>query len=205
LITLPQAAAEKQRRKDEKRAVAAGSDSNDPEKSPIPEDLDVDEKDGQGFDGIMSLRAAAIPKNKDNSIAVKERIPAVPVFPGPSTLRDVVKKADVVLHVVDARDPIGGMSDALSEAAQGKLTVLLNKAGVYDRSAGVQTHMVLQTPCRENRSYSGSHTYGHHIRYCHSECHLLSCPPGHRLNRRTKMPSQCPRTILWALLVFGHV
>jgi nuclear GTP-binding protein len=140
LITLPQAAAEKQRRKDEKRAAAAGSDSNDPEKSPTPEDLDVDEKDGQGFDGIMSLRAAAIPKNKDNSIAVKERIPAVPVFPGPSTLRDVVKKADVVLHVVDARDPIGGMSDALAEAAQGKLTVLLNKAGVYDRSAGVQTH-----------------------------------------------------------------
>lgn len=137
LIILPQAAAEKQRRKEEKRAAAAGNDDNDPEKSPTPEVIDVDEKDGQGFDGIMSLRPAAIPKNKDNNNAVKERIPAIPIFPGPSTLREVVNKADVVLHVVDARDPAGSMSDALAEAAQGKLTVLLNKAGVYGMWAGI--------------------------------------------------------------------
>lgn len=151
LITLLQAAAEKQRRKEEKRAAATGNDGNDPEKSPTPEDIDVDEKDGQGFDGIMSLRPAAIPKNKDNSIAVKERIPAIPIFPGPSTLRDVVKKADVVLHVIDARDPAGGMSDALAEAAQGKLTVLLNKAGVYDRLTGFSnSHGAADTVPRES-------------------------------------------------------
>ncbi|KAH0839578.1 hypothetical protein J3R83DRAFT_494 [Lanmaoa asiatica] len=117
LISLSQAAAEKQRRKEEKRAVVAGHDSNVLEKSPTPEDIDVDEKDGQGFDGITSLRSAFIPKNKDNSNAVKERTPAIPVFPGPSTLREAVQKADVVLHVVDARDPAAGISDALAESS----------------------------------------------------------------------------------------
>lgn len=135
LNTLLQAAAEKQRRKEEKRAAVGGNDGNDLEKSPIPDDIDVDEDDGQGFDGIMSLRPAPTPKNKDSSDVVKERMPTVPVFPGPSTLREVIQKADVILHVVDARDPIAGMSDALAEAAQGKLTVLLNKAGKYDARA----------------------------------------------------------------------
>lgn len=129
LITFPQAAAERQRRKEEKLAAAAG---NDPEKTPTPKDINVDENGGQGFDGIMSLRPAPIPQNKGIKDVTKEGVSAIPVFPGPSTLRDVVQKADVVLHVVDARDPTAGMSDALSEAAQGKLTVLLNKAGVYD-------------------------------------------------------------------------
>lgn len=136
LIILQQAAAERQRRKEEKRVAAVGDDSNDPEKSPTPRDIDVEEKDGQGFDGIMSLRPAPIPKNKDNSNVVKERIPAIPVFPGPSTLLEVVQKADMVLHVVDARDPAAGISDALVEAAQGNLTVLLNKTGAYDMWTG---------------------------------------------------------------------
>ncbi|KAF8556278.1 hypothetical protein OG21DRAFT_1459608 [Imleria badia] len=138
-----QAAAERQRRKEEKRTAAAGNDSNDPEKSPTPEDIDVDEKDGQGFDGIMSLRPAFIPKNKDN--IAQERIPAIPVFAGPSTLRDVVQKADVVLHVVDARDPAAGMSDALAEEARGKLTVLLNKADTVPRESLVQWLAHLRT------------------------------------------------------------
>lgn len=136
---LLQAAAERQRRKEEKRAAAAaaGDDSNDPEERPTPEDIDVDEKDGQGFDGIMSLRPAPIAHSKEDNNAAKGQIPAIPVFPGPATLRDILQKADVVLHVVDARDPVACMSDALTEAAQGKLAVLLNKAGVYDMCAGV--------------------------------------------------------------------
>lgn len=151
LITLPQAAAERQRRKEEKRAGAAGDDSNDLEKSPTPADIDVDEKDGQGFDGIMSLRPAPIPKNKENNNVVKERIPVIPVFPGPSTLREVVQKADVVLHVVDARDPAAGISDALAEAAHDKLTVLLNKIGVYDMWTGFsESDGVIDTVPRES-------------------------------------------------------
>ena len=138
LITFPQAAAERQRRKEEKLAAAAG---NDPEKNPTPEDIDIDENGGQGFDGIMSLRPAPVPQNKGTNGAAKEGISAIPVSPGPCTLRDVVQKADVVLHVVDVRDPAAGMSDALSEAAQGKLTVLLNKAGVYDMWAGFSSSL----------------------------------------------------------------
>ena len=101
-----------------------------------PEDIDIDEPDGQGFDGVVSLRQALMPRSKDNSNVVKEQIPGIPVFPGPSTLREVVQKADVVLHVVDARDPAAGISDALAGAAQGKLIVLVNKAGVYDMWTG---------------------------------------------------------------------
>lgn len=151
LITLPQAAAERQRRKEEKRAAATDNDGNNPEKSPTPEDIDVDENDGQGFDGIMSLRPAPISKNKDSNNVVKEQIPTIPVFPGPSTLREVVQKADVVLHVVDARDPAAGMSDALADAAQGKLTVLLNKAGMYETWEGFShSHDVPDTVPRES-------------------------------------------------------
>ncbi|KAG8218300.1 hypothetical protein J3R82DRAFT_3914 [Butyriboletus roseoflavus] len=140
-----QAAAERQRRKEEKRAAVTGDESNDLEKSPTPEDIDVDEQDGQGFDGVMSLRPALIPKSKDNSNVVTERIPAVPVFPGPSTLRQVVQKADVVLHVVDARDPAAGISDALAEAAQGKLIVLVNKADTVPRESLEQWLVHLRT------------------------------------------------------------
>ncbi|KAN0097823.1 GNL3L/Grn1 putative GTPase domain containing protein [Tylopilus felleus] len=135
-----QAAAERQRRKEEKRAAAAaaGDDSNDPEERPTPEDIDVDEKDGQGFDGIMSLRPAPIAHSKEDNNAAKGQIPAIPVFPGPATLRDILQKADVVLHVVDARDPVACMSDALTEAAQGKLAVLLNKADTVPRESLVK-------------------------------------------------------------------
>ncbi|KAI9575048.1 GNL3L/Grn1 putative GTPase-domain-containing protein [Boletus coccyginus] len=137
-----QAAAERQRRKEEKLAAAAG---NDPEKAPTPKDINVDENGGQGFDGIMSWRPAPIPQNKGIKDVTKEGVSAIPVFPGPSTLRDVVQKADVVLHVVDARDPTAGMSDALSEAAQGKLTVLLNKADTVPRESLVQWLIHLRT------------------------------------------------------------
>ena len=153
----------------------------------------------------MSL-PTPVPKNTGNGDIVKEQIPAIPVFPGPWTLRDVVQKADVVLHVVDARDPAPGMSNALAEEAQGKLTVLLNKAGVFDMRPGFSNlSSVLQTLCRESRLYNGLHTYGHHIRYCHSECRLLSCPPGHRFSHSTKKTSQCPRMMLWDLLNCGHI
>lgn len=99
----------------------------------------------------MSLRSAPIPRNKNENNITEERIPAIPVFPGPSTLREVVQKADVVLHVVDARDPVAGMSDALAEVAQGKLTVLLNKAGVYGMWAGFSiSHRAADTVPRES-------------------------------------------------------
>lgn len=151
LITLPQVAAEKQRRKEEKRAAAAGNDESDLGRSSTPEGMNVDENDGQGFDGITSLRSVPISKSKDSSDVVKEQIPCISVFPGPSTLRQVVQKADVVLHVVDARDPAASMSDALAEAAQGKLIVLLNKAGMYDAWAECSnSHDILDTVPRES-------------------------------------------------------
>ncbi|KAG9317115.1 GNL3L/Grn1 putative GTPase-domain-containing protein [Chiua virens] len=120
-----QAAAEKQRKREEKKratAAAADDDSDDLERSPIPEDVDVH---------------AHTPKRVGRNVK-QEGTPSIPVSPGPSTLRQVVEKADVVLHVVDARDPVAGISDALAEAAQGKLTVLLNKADTVPRESLAQ-------------------------------------------------------------------
>ncbi|KAF8845573.1 hypothetical protein BDN67DRAFT_961152 [Paxillus ammoniavirescens] len=134
-----EAAAEKQRRKDEKRAAAAGVDVKDLETTLTTEEFDVGENDGQGFDGVMSLRSAPISaasKTKDTRNAVKEQTPAIPILPGPSTIRDVIQKADVVLHVVDARDPEAGISDALLKEGKDKsLVVLLNKADTVPRES----------------------------------------------------------------------
>ncbi|KIJ70379.1 hypothetical protein HYDPIDRAFT_78599 [Hydnomerulius pinastri MD-312] len=133
-----EAATEKQRRKDEKRAAAEGIDIKDLETTNA-QDIDIGENDGQGFDGIMSLKqapASAAPKNKSSGLPAKEQVPAIPVSPGPSTLREVVKKADVLLHVVDARDPAAGISEALVKEAKGKpILLLLNKADAVPRES----------------------------------------------------------------------
>ncbi|KAF9224371.1 hypothetical protein BS17DRAFT_779690 [Gyrodon lividus] len=138
-----EAAAEKQRRKDEKRAAAAGIDVDDLETTQTTEGIDIGENDGQGFDGIMSLRPAlmssALKNKKDSKNVTKEQTPAIPVSPGPPTFRDVMQKADVILYVVDARDPAAGISDALLKEAKDKsLVVLLNKADTIPRESLVK-------------------------------------------------------------------
>ncbi|KAH7888107.1 P-loop containing nucleoside triphosphate hydrolase protein [Phlebopus sp. FC_14] len=135
-----EAAAEKQRRKDEKRAAAAGIDVKDLETTQNADYIDVDANDGQGFDGIMSLRqapASSVLSSKNST--EKQRMPAVPVSPGPSTLRDALQKADVLLHIVDARDPEAGISEGLMKEATGKAILLLvNKADTVPRESLAQ-------------------------------------------------------------------
>ncbi|KAG1739869.1 P-loop containing nucleoside triphosphate hydrolase protein [Suillus paluster] len=134
-----QAAEEKQRRKDEKRAALAGPDAKDVEdsqKNIMDVDIGENQNDGQGFDGIMSIRPAppAPPKKKPVEPSTPE--PVIPVTAGPRTLREVLQKADVVLHVVDARDPAAGLSEALFKEATGKdILLLVNKIDTVPRES----------------------------------------------------------------------
>ncbi|KAH7930070.1 hypothetical protein BV22DRAFT_1109507 [Leucogyrophana mollusca] len=148
-----QAAEEKQRRKDEKRAAAAraaGANPDDEESSQENEsdvDTGADEgltNDGKGFDGIMSLRSAATTAAKTAPAPKSAPQPAIPVTPGPSTLRGVLAAADILLHVVDARDPAAGVSEALLKEAKGKkVVIVVNKADTVPRESLTQwlTHL----------------------------------------------------------------
>ncbi|KAJ8580643.1 P-loop containing nucleoside triphosphate hydrolase protein [Rhizopogon salebrosus TDB-379] len=134
-----QTAEEKQRRKDEKRAALTGVDVKDIEdarKSTMDVDNDENQNDGQGFDGIMSLRSVpSAPPSKKSAEPVQLE-PAVPVTAGPNTLREVLQKADVLLHVVDARDPAAGISEALFKEATGKdILLLVNKIDTVPRES----------------------------------------------------------------------
>lgn len=134
-----QAAEEKQRRKNEKRAALTGLDVKDVEDSQNDTmDVDVDENqnDGQGFDGIMSIRPAPLVPPKKKSVELSNLEPIIPITEGPHSLRDVLQKADVLLHVVDARDPVAGLSEALFKEATGKdIILLVNKIDSVPRES----------------------------------------------------------------------
>lgn len=80
----------------------------------------------------MSLRSApSAPSPKKIAEPVISE-PVIPVTAGPNTLREVLQKADVLLHVVDARDPAAGISEALFKEATGKdVLLLVNKIGTF--------------------------------------------------------------------------
>ncbi|KAG0692690.1 P-loop containing nucleoside triphosphate hydrolase protein [Suillus ampliporus] len=134
-----QAAEEKQRRKDEKRATLAGVDVKDVENSQkkiMDVDIDENQNDGQGFDGIMSIRPAPPAPLKKKPAEPSKLEPVIPVTAGPHSLREVLQKADVVLHVLDARDPIAGLSEALFKEATGKdIILLVNKIDTIPRES----------------------------------------------------------------------
>ncbi|KAH7916103.1 P-loop containing nucleoside triphosphate hydrolase protein [Hygrophoropsis aurantiaca] len=137
-----QAAEEKQRRKDEKRAAAsaaAGIDVTDQEADGSDVDM-LDEEgaanDGQGFDGVMSLRSTATSAPKSAPAPKAPQEPIIPTTPGPSTLRAVLAASDVVIHVVDARDPAACISEALlNEAKSKRVVIVMNKADTIPRES----------------------------------------------------------------------
>ncbi|KAG2127723.1 P-loop containing nucleoside triphosphate hydrolase protein [Suillus bovinus] len=131
-----QAAEEKQRRKDEKRAALTGLDVEDSQKNIMNVDPNENQNDGQGFDGIMSLRPAPPVPSKKQSAEPLNSEPVIPVIEGPQSLREVLQKADVLLHVVDARDPAAGLSEALFKEAKGKdIVLLVNKIDCVPRES----------------------------------------------------------------------
>lgn len=134
-----QAAEEKQRRKNEKRAAFTGLDVKvveDSQNNIMDVDVDENQNDGQGFDGIMSIRPALLVPPKKKSVELSNSEPVIPVTEGPHSLRDVLQKADILLHVVDARDPMAGLSEALFKEATGKdIILLVNKIDSVPRES----------------------------------------------------------------------
>lgn len=144
-----EAAIEKQRRKAEKRAAKVGARDADETQSQVSEKaregeeiIEKEENDGRGFDGVMSMekQPIAVPLLQKSKIGINSevKVPDVSVYPGPSTLREVLGKADILMCVLDARDPEAGISEALLAIAKekGKAVVfLVNKADTVPRES----------------------------------------------------------------------
>lgn len=144
-----EAAIEKQRRKAEKRAAKAAAKNVDETQSQVSEqaegeveeNIEKAENDGCGFDGVTSIKKQPIPTPLPKKSNDEVKAPNVSVYPGPSTLRDVLDKADVSMCVVDARDPEAGVSEALLAIANEKgkaVVVLVNKADTVPRESLVE-------------------------------------------------------------------
>jgi hypothetical protein len=133
------AAEEKQRRKDEKKAAKAGTNV-------VGERSNADaEAEGEGdpgiFDGVGSVtgKAAIQTKGKgrttieDVELVSEEDIPILINHDLPN-LQSVLDQADVILQILDARDPLAFRSSHLEELAAtrpGRRTLLvLNKIGL---------------------------------------------------------------------------
>ncbi|KIM83958.1 hypothetical protein PILCRDRAFT_420239 [Piloderma croceum F 1598] len=131
-----QAAEEKQRRKDEKKAAKAGTN--------VVEERSDTEADGEGegnpgiFDGVGSVTGKAAIQTKGKSRDIIEDVEVVSEDEIPillnndlPNLQSVLDQADVILQVLDARDPLAFRSSHLEELAAarpGQRTLLvLNK------------------------------------------------------------------------------
>ncbi|EIW62162.1 P-loop containing nucleoside triphosphate hydrolase protein [Trametes versicolor FP-101664 SS1] len=133
-----QATEEKQRRKDEKKAAK----SNAADVS----DASGDEGDG-AFDGVLSLNASAQsaprkgrvaePVAEDDVEAEEEETPIL-VNPDLPDLKSVLDAADVMLEVLDARDPLAARSahvEGLARESGKRVLLVLNKVDVCPREA----------------------------------------------------------------------
>ncbi|KAJ7179512.1 GTP-binding protein [Mycena filopes] len=151
------AAEEKQRRKDEKKTKkTADGDAEDENMSDANSDND-DAGDevfaevkalglAQGFDGIASLSAKRLNtklKPREVPVEVQEEEPEeeVPVLINPAlpNMKAVLDEADVILEVLDARDPLPFRSAHLEELAAAKagqrVLLVLNKIDTCPRES----------------------------------------------------------------------
>jgi nuclear GTP-binding protein len=134
------AAEAKQRRKDEnlKKSTKAGE--------PVEEVQESSDggSDGEGseivFDGISGVQAHASSKvktSKAKAVEVEVEEEDVPILINPNlpTLQSVLDEADVLLHILDARDPLSHRSSHLEELVSTKSSLnslfILNKIGRY--------------------------------------------------------------------------
>lgn len=136
-----QATEEKNRRKDEKKAAR----SKDIDADNNGSDEEVARKEAQGsepgFDGIASLSAKRLinakAKVKDGPVQIdeedEEEIPVLINSDLPN-LKTVLDQADVIVEVLDARDPLSFRSSYLEELAASmpkkRILLVLNKIGM---------------------------------------------------------------------------
>ncbi|KAI0643674.1 P-loop containing nucleoside triphosphate hydrolase protein [Trametes meyenii] len=143
-----QAAEEKQRRKDEKKA--ARNAQEDPDVSGD----EAEEADDGAFDGVRSLAPSARPADADRDEAAspadgedEEEAPML-VNPDLPNLSAVLDAADVLLEVLDARDPLAARSahlETLARDAGKRVLLVLNKVDACPREAVEAWAAVLRT------------------------------------------------------------
>ncbi|KAL7282022.1 hypothetical protein ACG7TL_003489 [Trametes sanguinea] len=132
-----QAAEEKQRRKEEKKAAKAAQAGSD---------ASGDEGDDVAFDGVRALNASARPgpveeaveDSMDEDVEAEEEDAPMLVNPDLPNLKAVLDAADVVVEVLDARDPLAARSAHIEEVAResGKRVLLvLNKVDACPKEA----------------------------------------------------------------------
>ncbi|KAI0334913.1 P-loop containing nucleoside triphosphate hydrolase protein [Cubamyces sp. BRFM 1775] len=135
-----QAAEEKQRRKEEKKAAQAAQAGEG-------SDASGDEGDVSAFDGVRALNASARPgpveESGDEAMdeaeeEVEDEDAPMLVNPDLPNLKAVLDAADVVVEVLDARDPLAARSAHVEEIARegGKRVLLvLNKVDACPKEA----------------------------------------------------------------------
>ncbi|KAI0699854.1 P-loop containing nucleoside triphosphate hydrolase protein [Cytidiella melzeri] len=151
----------KQLRKEQKKAAKAGAGVGD-----VEEDLasEGEESDVGGFDGVTALRASAAESSKQAKTAAEEimDVEDMPVVVNSelASLKEVLEEVDVVIEVLDARDPMAYHSEHLAglvkEKKGQKLLLVLNKIDTSPREAvsSWSTHLSSRFPTRIFRSAS---------------------------------------------------
>jgi nuclear GTP-binding protein len=146
-----QAAEEKQRRKEQKKIKKTADSDVDEELDDAGSDKDGNADDvfaevkalglAQGFDGIASLSAKRLDNTKLRPRAVpmevdepeEEEEAPVLINRDLPTLQAVLNEADVIIEVLDARDPLPFRSAHLEELASStsgkRILLVLNKIG----------------------------------------------------------------------------
>ncbi|KAJ7672876.1 hypothetical protein B0H17DRAFT_1083696 [Mycena rosella] len=159
------AAEEKQRKKDQKKTKKADSDDEDAEDT-VSESEAANANEmfaevkalglAQGFDGIASLSAKRLdntklkPREVPMEVEEVEEEETVPVLINRDlpSLKAVLDEADVVLEVLDARDPLPFRSAHLEELASAKpgqrVLLVLNKIDTCPRESVASWAMYLR-------------------------------------------------------------
>lgn len=122
----------KQLKKEQKKALKAGANGNNDE-----------DEETNAFDGITSIGTISKPdaeagkysakgKGKGPALEDEEDVPIL-MNSEYQDMKTVLDKADVVLHVLDARDPLAYLSTHIQEyvktSGKGKTFLVINKIG----------------------------------------------------------------------------
>lgn len=129
-----QAEEAKQLKKEQKRAAKAGALEEHDAEDAVSED---EGSDADGLDGVSTIRAAGSSKQAKavdvEKMDVDDESPVVESKLG--SLKEVLEEADVIVEILDARDPLAYHSEHLAnlvKAKEGKkLLLVLNKIGEF--------------------------------------------------------------------------
>lgn len=193
----------KQLKKEQKKALKAGTNGNNDE-----------DEETNAFDGITSIGTISKPdadagkysakgKGKGPALEDEEDVPIL-INSEYQDMKTVLDKADVVLHVLDARDPLAYVSTHIQEyvktSGKGKTFLVMNKIGApnnFPSARDMVPNCWIKMPVRENLSKHGLRSYGRNIQLSYSAQRLHSSPEMRsraKVLRRKRTKSSRPQT-----------